>query len=53
MLADAMRYLCTVEPDFMAKLSPAAKFMLECHGGPMPAQQCVALEGAHGPSVGR
>jgi len=43
--ADAMRYLCTVEPDYMAKLSPAGKFMLECHGGAMPAHQCAVLEG--------
>ncbi|MFF2352302.1 phosphonate degradation HD-domain oxygenase [Kitasatospora sp. NPDC058115] len=34
----AKRYLCTVEPDYRAKLSEASAYTLQVQGGPMSAQ---------------
>jgi gamma-butyrobetaine dioxygenase len=41
---DAKRYLCAVEPDYLARLSPASVFTLEVQGGPMQAQEVAAFE---------
>ena len=40
----AKRYLCTVEPEYGAALSPASRLSLELHGGPMSAAEVQAFE---------
>jgi gamma-butyrobetaine dioxygenase len=44
---DAKRYLCAVEPGYLAKLSPASVFTLGVQGGPMATEE--AAEFAAGP----
>ncbi len=41
----AKRYLCAVEDDYFAKLSPASVHSLELQGGPMDAQEISTFEG--------
>jgi [1-hydroxy-2-(trimethylamino)ethyl]phosphonate dioxygenase len=41
---DAKRYLCAVEPDYFATLSPASVRSLELQGGPMSPQEAQAFE---------
>jgi phosphonate degradation associated HDIG domain protein len=40
---DAKRYLCAVEPDYLARLSPASVFTLGVQGGPMRARERAAF----------
>ncbi|MEZ5652109.1 MAG: HD domain-containing protein [Burkholderiaceae bacterium] len=40
----AKRYLCAIEPDYFAALSPASVHSLELQGGPMKADECRAYE---------
>jgi gamma-butyrobetaine dioxygenase len=40
----AKRYLCAVEPDYAAGLSPASAFSLEIQGGPMPPAELAEFE---------
>jgi gamma-butyrobetaine dioxygenase len=42
---DAKRYLCTVEPGYYARLSPASVFTLSVQGGPMTLEQVRRFEG--------
>jgi len=42
---DAKRYLCAVEPGYLAKLSPASVYTLGVQGGPMAAAEIAAFEG--------
>ena len=39
----AKRYLCTVEPDYAAQLSPASVHTLAVQGGPMTAAEAAAF----------
>src|SRR5262245_49069685 len=39
----AKRYLCAVEPDYFAKLSPASVYTLSQQGGPMSAEEARAF----------
>jgi gamma-butyrobetaine dioxygenase len=41
---DAKRYLCAVEPGYLAKLSPASVYTLGVQGGPMAAAEIAAFE---------
>jgi phosphonate degradation associated HDIG domain protein len=41
---DAKRYLCAVEPDYLARLSPASVFTLGVQGGPMRADEAGNFE---------
>jgi phosphonate degradation associated HDIG domain protein len=41
---DAKRYLCAVEPGYLAKLSPASVYTLGVQGGPMAADQIAEFE---------
>ncbi|QEL15234.1 phosphonate degradation HD-domain oxygenase [Limnoglobus roseus] len=41
----AKRYLCAVEPEYLARLSPASRRSLELQGGPMSATEVAAFEG--------
>ncbi len=41
---DAKRYLCAVEPDYLAKLSPASVYTLGVQGGPMEADERTVFE---------
>jgi gamma-butyrobetaine dioxygenase len=41
---DAKRYLCAVEPSYLALLSPASVYTLGVQGGPMPAHELAAFE---------
>ncbi len=40
----AKRYLCAVQPDYFARLSPASVHTLELQGGPMSAAQVAEFE---------
>ncbi|MEV4560140.1 TauD/TfdA family dioxygenase [Kitasatospora sp. NPDC049285] len=40
---EAKRYLCTAEPDYFAKLSPASVHTLALQGGPMSEQEAAAF----------
>ena len=40
----AKRYLCAVQADYFAKLSPASVYTLGKQGGPMTAEECRAFE---------
>ncbi len=40
----AKRYLCAVEPDYFARLSPASVRSLELQGGPMDAAEVATFE---------
>ncbi|HEY2061497.1 MAG TPA: hypothetical protein VGH57_24215 [Amycolatopsis sp.] len=40
----AKRYLCAVEPDYYAKLSPASVYTLEVQGGPMTPDEVREFE---------
>jgi [1-hydroxy-2-(trimethylamino)ethyl]phosphonate dioxygenase len=40
----AKRYLCAVEPDYCAGLSPASQFSLRLQGGPMSSDEVHAFE---------
>ena len=40
----AKRYLCLVEPEYLAALSPASRFTLEVQGGPMTRSQATVFE---------
>lgn len=40
----AKRYLCAVEPDYFAKLSPDSVTSLALQGGPMSTQEVAAFE---------
>jgi len=42
----AKRYLCAVEPDYVAKLSAASVRTLELQGGPMSENEVAAFESA-------
>ncbi|MFG3053829.1 TauD/TfdA family dioxygenase [Kitasatospora sp. NPDC048239] len=39
----AKRYLCTVEPEYRARLSEASEYTLQVQGGPMSAGQAAAF----------
>jgi len=39
----AKRYLCAVEPDYLAKLSPASVYTLGVQGGPMSPDEVTAF----------
>src|SRR5580698_4807795 len=41
---DAKRYLCAVEPGYLAKLSPASVYTLGVQGGPMTAGEIATFE---------
>ena len=41
---DAKRYLCAVEPDYFATLSPASVRSLELQGGPMSPEEVQSFE---------
>jgi phosphonate degradation associated HDIG domain protein len=41
----AKRYLCAVEPGYLAALSPASQHTLQVQGGPMDAVQAAGFEG--------
>jgi gamma-butyrobetaine dioxygenase len=41
---EAKRYLCTVEPDYAASLSPASVRSLHLQGGPMTPDEVAAFE---------
>jgi gamma-butyrobetaine dioxygenase len=41
---DAKRYLCAVEPGYLAKLSPASVYTLGVQGGPLTAAAAAAFE---------
>lgn len=41
---NAKRYLCAVEPDYLADLSDASKLSLELQGGPMTAEEAARFE---------
>ena len=41
---DAKRYLCAVEPDYFATLSPASVRSLELQGGPMSPDEVQSFE---------
>lgn len=40
----AKRYLCAIDPNYLAGLSPASRLSLSLQGGPMNAQQCAHFE---------
>jgi phosphonate degradation associated HDIG domain protein len=40
----AKRYLCAVDPEYLAALSAASRRSLDLQGGPMSAEQLVAFE---------
>jgi phosphonate degradation associated HDIG domain protein len=40
----AKRYLCAVEPTYLAELSPASRHSLELQGGPYTAAEAAAFE---------
>jgi gamma-butyrobetaine dioxygenase len=40
---DAKRYLCVVEPGYLARLSPASVYTLGVQGGPMAADEIAAF----------
>jgi predicted HD phosphohydrolase len=40
----AKRYLCAVEPAYLAHLSPASLQSLQLQGGPFSANECRAFE---------
>lgn len=46
----AKRYLCAVEPGYLARLSPASAYTLSVQGGPMSAAEAAAFAAA--PSAG-
>jgi gamma-butyrobetaine dioxygenase len=46
MHADAKRYLCTVEPEYRARLTPTSIYTLELQGGLMSAEEVRAV-GSH------
>jgi phosphonate degradation associated HDIG domain protein len=41
----AKRYLCAVEPEYLARLSPASRRSLELQGGPMSRSEAATFEG--------
>lgn len=41
---DAKRYLCAVEPDYFARLSPASVYTLSVQGGPMTSAEVSAFK---------
>ena len=41
---DAKRYLCAVEPDYFASLSPASVHSLELQGGPMSEDEVLQFQ---------
>ena len=41
---DAKRYLCALEPDYFATLSPASVRSLELQGGPMSPEEVQSFE---------
>ena len=43
MHADAKRYLCTVEPEYRAQLTPTSTYTLELQGGLMSAEEVQAV----------
>ena len=40
----AKRYLCAVDPGYLAGLSPASRLSLSLQGGPMNPEECVEFE---------
>jgi [1-hydroxy-2-(trimethylamino)ethyl]phosphonate dioxygenase len=40
----AKRYLCAVDPVYLARLSPASRLSLSLQGGPLEAAQCAEFE---------
>jgi gamma-butyrobetaine dioxygenase len=40
----AKRYLCAIEPGYLAKLSPASIYTLEVQGGPMGQEEIAAFQ---------
>jgi phosphonate degradation associated HDIG domain protein len=40
----AKRYLCAVDPAYLASLSPASRMSLSLQGGPMDAEECATFE---------
>jgi phosphonate degradation associated HDIG domain protein len=40
----AKRYLCAVEPAYLAGLSPASRLSLSLQGGPLEAEKCADFE---------
>jgi phosphonate degradation associated HDIG domain protein len=40
----AKRYLCAVEPDYLARLSPASVHSLDLQGGPLSADEVAVFE---------
>jgi gamma-butyrobetaine dioxygenase len=40
----AKRYLCAIEPAYAASLSPTSARSLAVQGGPLPADECAALD---------
>jgi gamma-butyrobetaine dioxygenase len=44
----AKRYLCAVEPDYRAALSPASEYTLQVQGGPFSAERAAAFAAAPG-----
>jgi phosphonate degradation associated HDIG domain protein len=42
----AKRYLCAVEPDYLARLSPASVHSLQLQGGPFSAAEVAVFEAA-------
>ena len=42
---DAKRYLCAVDPSYLAGLSPASRLSLELQGGPMTLAEIAEFEG--------
>jgi predicted HD phosphohydrolase len=42
----AKRYLCAVEPGYLAALSPASQHALQIQGGPMRPAETIAFEGS-------
>ncbi len=39
----AKRYLCTVEPEYRARLSEASEYTLQVQGGPMSEEEAAAF----------
>lgn len=44
MHVDTKRYLCAVDPDYLATLSPASQLSLRVQGGPLTKEEVVAFE---------